>query len=227
VATQEVDSPALSERELQELVLLEQFRDLYLHVGQPQGRPRLENLLAELQIECRINQHNLRKIPRKGALVVVAGYYSGLVEGAILGTLIQAVRPDTRILASYLFAGLPDLDACCFFVDPAPGPGSVRVNCRAARRAVRWLNHGGALVAFPWHATTASARGDAGAAIERMIRITNATAVNVFLEPAAAERTFELRVGKPISFESAGEFGSNWHTHRMPPESAPFGFPVA
>jgi hypothetical protein len=46
VPTQETYTPALSEQELQESVMLARFRDFYLGIGQPRNRSRQENLLA-------------------------------------------------------------------------------------------------------------------------------------------------------------------------------------
>jgi len=133
----------------EKLLLLDRLRELYQKVRKTEGRPVLENLLNELQVSYEVDPDDLARIPKTGPVVVVANHPFGLLEGAILGTMLPRVRPDVKILANYLLAGLPEVEDQCIFVDPFKGPGSAAVNSRGLRRAIAWLKSGGMVAIFP------------------------------------------------------------------------------
>jgi putative hemolysin len=55
-----------------------------------------------------------RSIPSEGPLVVVANHPFGGLEGLILGSLLLGARPDTKLMANYLLARIPQLRAIVF-----------------------------------------------------------------------------------------------------------------
>jgi putative hemolysin len=79
----------------------------------------------------------------------VANHPFGMLEGAILGSMLPRIRQDVKLMTNYLLAGLPEIEDKCIFVDPFNGPGSLAINQRALRQAIRWLKSGGLLVMFP------------------------------------------------------------------------------
>jgi putative hemolysin len=119
--------------------------------GWPLGRDRsfLEQVIEVLGVTTRLEEHDLERIPRTGPLVVVANHCFGGVEGILAGALVQSVRPDTRVMANYMLARMPELRDQFVFVDPFGRSGSVGANARAMRESLRWLRGGGCLVVFP------------------------------------------------------------------------------
>ena len=118
------------------------YRDLRSMDG---DRPITERLLERLQITYRLGARDLQQVPSKGPAVVVANHPFGLLDGAILLTVLLQVRKDVRVLANGVLAAVPELRGLVIPVDPE---GS-RTSVRGLRQAVEFLNSGGMLLVFP------------------------------------------------------------------------------
>ena len=103
--------------------------------------------LSNLNVKYDVRLEDLRRIPGKGPLVVVANHPFGLVEGAILGALLARVRPDFKFMANLLLAEVPALQSWLISVDPFGG--AAKANWKSLRASLEWLKAGGALVTFP------------------------------------------------------------------------------
>ena len=138
--------PALAER----FIPVEKVRELYRRVRQSPDGFGLENLLAEMRVELRVDAADVTRIPAVGPVVVVANHPFGMLDGAVLAVLLTRVRPDVKVMTNYLLRDVPELARHCIFVDPfQTGLGSIDVNRRAIREALAWLRNGGMLAVFP------------------------------------------------------------------------------
>lgn len=198
----------------EKLLVLDRLRELYQKVRKPEGRPVLENLLSELQISYEVGPEDLAGIPKTGPVVVVANHPFGLLEGAILGTMLPRLRPDVKIMANYLLAGLPEVEQHCIFVDPFKGQSSVAINSRALRRAIGWLKSGGMVVIFPagevshWKLNSGEvADPEWNDTASRLVRMTGAAVVPVFFKGSNS-----------IPFHLLGMFHPRLRTIRLPME---------
>jgi putative hemolysin len=108
---------------------------------------RFVRFLEDLEVTFDCATDELARIPRSGPVVVVANHPFGLVEGAILGALLQRVRPDVKILANSLLASIQGLEDCIIPVNPFGG--AAKSNWRGLRQSIAWLAQGGLLVTFP------------------------------------------------------------------------------
>jgi putative hemolysin len=165
---------------------LEEAHELYQRVRSSGDGFVLENLLREMDVELRVNEPDMERIPRKGPVVVVANHPYGMLDGAVLAVLLGRVRHDVKIMTNFLLEGVPELEEYCIFVDPLHEPGSER-NRRALRHALNWLRDGGMLAIFPagevshWQmpqAAIADPQWNATAA--RLIRMTSASALPIY-----------------------------------------------
>ena len=109
----------------------------------------MERLLAEMRIRTRIEAADRARIPLRGPVVVVANHPHGIVDGAILSTLLTQVRSDVKVLTHFLFSDIPELQRSCIFVDPFQTDRSLDANRKALREAVAWLQQGGMLAMLP------------------------------------------------------------------------------
>ena len=128
---------------------LQQARDLYRRVNSAPRGFRLEGLLSEMKIDLDVLTSDFDRIPTKGALIAVANHPFGVLDGVVLSVLLSRVRPDVKVLANSLLAGIPGLEPHCFFVDPFNAPNSADKNLKSLKLAIEWLRQGGALAVFP------------------------------------------------------------------------------
>lgn len=124
-------------------------RDLYRRVQESSDGFTLENLLSAMRIRLRIDSADQARIPPNGPVVVVANHPYGVLDGAILATVLQRVRADVKILTNFLLGDVPELAEHCIFVDPFQTDRSVECNRRAMREALAWLQKDGMLAVFP------------------------------------------------------------------------------
>jgi putative hemolysin len=121
-------------------------------------------------------------LPVAGPLIVAANHPTGALDGLVVGELVRRVRPDVRVLANYLLARIPELHDSCFFVDPFGGPAAAGRSRAGLRRARRWLDGGGALVAFPAGEVATDRESPWQATIGRLALTTRAPIVPVMLD---------------------------------------------
>jgi putative hemolysin len=144
------DVPALAEK----FIPVDKVRDLYRRVQRSPEGFGLENLLAEMRVELRVDAADAARIPTAGPVVVVANHPFGVLDGAMLAVLLTRVRPDVKVMTNFLLRDVPELAQHCIFVDPfqsdrAVRADSINTNRRAVREALAWLMRGGMLAIFP------------------------------------------------------------------------------
>ena len=121
--------------------------DLARRAGDGAGFAR--HLLGALDIRFRIDDCGRERIPAGGAAVIVANHPYGIVEGLILAALLDDIRPDWKIMANSMLAGIAELRSHMIAVNPFEVPDANAQNRMPLREAVRLLSAGSALVMFP------------------------------------------------------------------------------
>jgi len=105
--------------------------------------------LEALQIGIDVQADDLQRVPRSGAAILVANHPFGAVEGLVLMSLLESIRPDVRFMANDLLARVPQLRPRLIGVDPFGRTSSARRNVQPLREALGWVRGGGLLVVFP------------------------------------------------------------------------------
>jgi len=105
--------------------------------------------LEALQIGIDVQADDLQRVPRSGAAILVANHPFGAVEGLVLMSLLESIRPDVRFMANDLLARVPQLRPRLIGVDPFGRASSARRNVLPLREALAWVRGGGLLVVFP------------------------------------------------------------------------------
>jgi putative hemolysin len=170
---------------------VDRVRELYRRVRQfPEGFG-LENLLAEMRVDLRVDAADTARIPAVGPIVVVANHPFGMLDGAVLAVLLTRVRPDVKVMTNYLLRDVPELAHHCIFVNPFESSGVIQgsgdINRSAVREALAWLRGGGMLAVFPagevshWQFPQAEIADPAwNDTAARLIRRTGAAALPVY-----------------------------------------------
>jgi putative hemolysin len=142
--------PALAEK----FIPVGKVRDLYRRLRQSSEGFGLENLLAEMHVDLRLDALDTARIPTTGPVVVVANHPFGMLDGAVLAVLLARARPDVKVMTNSLLRDVPELTRHCIFVNPFQSDRALRaessdVNRHAVEEALAWLQRGGMLAIFP------------------------------------------------------------------------------
>ena len=105
--------------------------------------------LQAMGVTYSVSDEDRASIPVKGPVVVVANHPFGGIEGVILLTLFQSIRPDVRVMSNYLLSAISEMRENSIFVDPFGSRGAVANNTRPIKESLRWLQNGGLLCVFP------------------------------------------------------------------------------
>lgn len=100
-----------------------------------------------LQVRTRITPQDLSRIPATGPTVVTSNHPCGVLDGIILLTVLERIRPDVKVIANGLLAHIPELAHCVIAVEP--GVGNAVASRNGMRYAVAHLKQGGMLLVFP------------------------------------------------------------------------------
>ncbi len=137
---------------MERVLAFPQLNEIYAQIMSWVGDERhfADKALDALGVRYRVRDAELALIPKEGPLVIVANHPFGGVEGMVLCSLLRRVRPhDTKLLANYLLAAIPELRDAFFFVDPFGTPESTRKNLASMRGAIDHVKDGGCLGVFP------------------------------------------------------------------------------
>lgn len=141
---------------------------------------------------------SLENIPAEGPVVVIANHPYGILDGLMLGHILQERRGDFRILANRVFRKASDLDRVILPISFDETREAVQTNIETRREALRYLREGGVIGVFPGgtvstaltpfaHPMDPGWRGFTA----RMIAKSGATVVPVFFD-GTTSRLFQL-----------------------------------
>ena len=156
-----------------------------------ENRSLMDRLLDLLAVSYTASDVDLLRIPKSGAAILTANHPFGILEGAILASLLQRIRPDVRFLANGILSAIPELRELVIPVDPISGSKAAAGNGRGLRHSLAHLAKGGMLVIFPagevshfrWK-DRAVADSQWNPAVPRMVRISGAPVVPAYIAGA-------------------------------------------
>ena len=180
--------PAPVEGAIEKLLRLDRLDRLWEDVPGADNRLIADHPLALLNVRPQVSERDLALIPRQGPVVVVANHPFGLIEGAILPSILLSVRPDVKVMANHLLASMPETNRLCIYVDPYGGGQAARSNRKGLKDAIAWLKQGGLLTVFPAGEVSQLNLKERSITdpewnhhVARLIRITGATVLPVYL----------------------------------------------
>lgn len=101
---------------------------------------------------------SLEAIPSEGPLVVVANHPYGILDGLMMGHILHRCRSDFRILAHKVFRRAEDLSRVILPISFDESKNSVASNLETRKKALAYLDGGGAIGVFPGGTVSTSAR---------------------------------------------------------------------
>jgi len=156
-----------------------------------EGRSIADRLLDFLGVSYTASDIDLLHIPQTGPAIVTVNHPFGILEGAVLASLIGRIRPDVRLLANGILTTIPEIRDMVIAVDPISGRQAAVSNGRGLRRCLEHLAAGGMLVVFPAGTVShfrwkdrAVTDSEWNPAVARMARISNAAVVPAYVDGA-------------------------------------------
>lgn len=151
----------------------------------------------------------LSEIPANGPLVLVSNHPYGILDGLMMGHLLDKVRGDFRILANSVFVGAQELQKVVLPISFDETKAAVALNLRTRATALDYLGQGGAIGVFPGGTVSTAAKLFSHAMdpswrnfTAKMIAKSRATVVPIFFEgqnsrlfQIASHINYALRLG--------------------------------
>ncbi len=101
---------------------------------------------------------DLAHIPANGPLIVIANHPYGILDGLMMGHLLDAIRGDFRILANSVFRRANALNRVLLPISFDETKEAVRLNLQTRANALQYLSDGGAIGVFPGGTVSTSAK---------------------------------------------------------------------
>ncbi|QPM89858.1 lysophospholipid acyltransferase family protein [Pseudooceanicola algae] len=141
---------------------------------------------------------SLHNIPETGPLILIANHPYGILDGLVMGHMLQARRGDFRLLAHRVFRRAEDLNRIILPVSFDETREGIATNLETRKEALRYLAEGGAIGVFPG-GTVSTAQGPFSHPMDpgwrgftaRMIARSGATVVPVFFD-GTTSRSFQI-----------------------------------
>jgi len=163
-----------------------------------QGRCFWEVIVERYGLSLDVVGGSLAQIPRDGPLILIANHPYGILDGLMMGHILNRTRGDFRILAHKIFRKAPDLERVILPVSFDETREAVALNLATRKSALSYLGQGGAIGIFPGGAVSTAARPfsrplDPGwrGFTARMIAKSGATVVPVYFD-GHTSRLFQL-----------------------------------
>ncbi|MBD3764895.1 MAG: lysophospholipid acyltransferase family protein [Rhodobacterales bacterium] len=141
---------------------------------------------------------SLGHIPANGPLILIANHPYGILDGLMMGYLLDRVRGDFRILANSVFRRAEELNRVILPISFDATKEAMKLNLDTRQQALTYLGQGGAIGVFPGGTVSTSARPfsrpmDPGWRnfTAKMIQKSDATVVPVFFD-GHNSRLFQL-----------------------------------
>ncbi len=117
--------------------------------GPARGLAFWQRALDVMGIPLTTPAEQVARIPKTGAVVVVANHPHGLVDGLVMARLVMQVRGDFKILTRSLLSGI---DEIAYHMVPVPFPheeNSLKKGIEMREIAMNHLAEGGVVILFP------------------------------------------------------------------------------
>jgi putative hemolysin len=144
----------LAQPVIERIVGLPTFADMYTRAKwQYRDLPFTERYLRYLNIDFKVDESSLERIPKTGPLLVVSNHPYGIADGFTLLRILKKVRKDARIISTTVLGEVPEVGKSDEFIllDVHHGKTAeaTEKNRRSLLTVVRALKKGQAIIVFP------------------------------------------------------------------------------
>ena len=86
------------------------------------------HVLEDIGVTCEIPEEQLGRIPREGGFITVSNHHFGAIDGMILSSIVGSIRPDYKILTTFLLSRIPSLRDSFIGVDNFSSGGAQSIS---------------------------------------------------------------------------------------------------
>lgn len=144
-------------------------------------------VLEAMNVTFEVGAQENFAFPTEGPVVLVANHPFGGIEGLLMISMLERLRPDSKVMANFILSMIAEIREWFFFVNPFGGAAAKRENMASMRASLKWVEDGHALAVFPSGEVssidirTGRVRDPAWSpTIAKIIRKTGATVIPVF-----------------------------------------------
>ena len=111
------------------------------------GAEFAEHALKDLGVDYSIPQEQLERIPKEGGFIIVANHHFGSIDGLIMAASVGNIRPDFKLMTTFLLSRIPSLKDIFIPVDNFSSGKARSLN--GIRTAMAHIAAGNCLGLFP------------------------------------------------------------------------------
>ncbi len=115
-------------------------------------------LVERYGLSLEVTGGSLANIPANGPLVVIANHPYGILDGLMMGHLLDKVRGDFRILANSVFRRSEELNKIVLPISFDNTREAIKLNIETRAASLKYLGDGGAIGVFPGGTVSTSAK---------------------------------------------------------------------
>lgn len=154
-----------------------------------QGRSFWQVIPERYGLSLDITAGALANIPTAGPLVLIANHPYGILDGLMMGHLLDSIRGDFRILSNAVFRRAEALNKVLLPISFDETKAAIKLNLETRATALQYLGQGGAIGIFPGGTVSTSLKPFSRPMdpswrnfTAKMIAKSNATVVPIYFE---------------------------------------------
>lgn len=124
---------------LMKLLKFDKVNEAYSPYAAFQSFEFTDKMLAELGIEFEIDAEDLKNIPKTDPFIAISNHPYGGIDGLILVSILNKIRPDTKVLANYLLQQIPSLKDNIIGVSPFDNAKNSTLNVQGLKELLGYV----------------------------------------------------------------------------------------
>lgn len=134
---------------LMKLLKLDKLNEVYNEAARFDGVDFVDKGLEMFQVKYEIIEGEEAHIPRTGPFMIVANHPYGGIDGMILISIVNKIRPDFRLMANYLLNAFEPIKQYFIPVNPFENAKNKQVNVAGVKTVLEHLKQGSPVGIFP------------------------------------------------------------------------------
>lgn len=126
---------------------LKQINSIYNECYHEDSQTFLAHIMQNLKLQIDIDPELLKRIPKTGAFITVSNHPFGAIDGILLLDLIQAIRPDFKVMGNQILKEIKPIADAIIQVDPFNK--NTLSNLQGIKSSIVHLDKGKPLGIFP------------------------------------------------------------------------------